>query len=399
MEKEPGMVAASLLALVCIIIAPFITPAWLLSLFVILICALLFLVKKSLYTSFSIAVIAALYGIGVIPLVVFSTTFAIIILGEAAYRIGGRNHAGYIPFTVVATASAFLVMLYSGYNEPLVAITGVVVALILHSALGERNDKVFIETLGVAMTMLLFYEIDFTVDFTLLATAVVIAFAFGYFSYRMKAADLPGIFAAILLGILLIVFADVTWFLVMLAFFIMGSAMTRYRYDAKTKMGVAEGHGGVRGYFNVFANGLAGVAAAVLFGITGDPAYTAFYLGSVGCATADTLASEVGVTGGTPRLITTLRQVPCGTNGGVTLKGEVAGTAGAFILGVIAYLLGVADVTLLVITTLGGFVGTNIDSLIGALWENKGIFGNAGTNFLATLLAGLFAMGVYILLV
>ena len=393
------MWAASLLALVCILIAPSITPAWLLSLFVILICALLFMVKKSLYTSFSIAVIAALYGIGIIPLVVFSTTFAIIILGEAAYRIGGREHVGYILFTVVAAASAFLVMLYSGYNEPLVAITGVVVALILHSALGERNDKVFIETLGVAMTMLLFYEINFTVDYTLLATAVVIAFAFGYFSYRMKAADLSGIFAAILLGILLIVFADVTWFLVMLAFFIMGSAMTRYRFDAKTKMGVAEGHGGVRGYFNVFANGLAGVAAAVLFGITGDAAFTAFYLGSVGCATADTLASEVGVTGGTPRLITTLKQVPCGTNGGVTLKGEIAGTVGAFVVGVIAYLLGVADVTLLAITTLGGFVGTNIDSLIGALWENKGVFGNAGTNFLATLLAGLFAMGVYLLLV
>ncbi len=399
MEKEPGLLAASLLALVCILIAPYITPAWLLSLFVILICALLFVVKKSVYTSLSIAVIAALYGVGLIPLVVFSTTFAIIILGEAAYRIGGKGPKGYIPFTIVASASAFLVMLYYGYNEPLVAVTGVVVAMTLHSALGERNDKVFIETLGVAMTMLLFYEIDFYVNFTLLVTALIIAFAFGYFSYRMKAADLSGIFAAILLGILLIVFADVRWFLIMLAFFIMGSAMTRYRFDAKMAMGVAEGHGGVRGYFNVFANGLAGVAAAVLFGITGDPVFTAFYLGSVGCATADTLASEVGVTGGTPRLITTLKQVPCGTNGGVTLKGEVAGTTGAFVLGMCAYLLGVADLTLLLITTLGGFVGTNVDSLVGALWENKGVFGNAGTNFLATLIAGLFAMGAYLLLV
>ena len=398
MEKEPGLVAASLLALICILIAPYINPAWLLSLFVILICILLFVVKKSVYTSFSIAIIAALYGIGLIPLVVFSTTFAIIILGEAAYRVGGSGPKGYIPFTIVAGASAFLVMLYSGYNEPLVAITGVVVALTLHSALGERNDKVLIETLGVAMTMLLFYEIDFYVNIMLLVTAVVIAFAFGYFSYRLKAADLSGIFAAILLGILLIVFADVRWFLIMLAFFIMGSAMTRYRYDTKTEMGVAEGHGGARGYFNVFANGLAGAAAAVLYGITGDPVFAAFYLGSVGCATADTLASEVGVTGGTPRMITTLRQVPCGTNGGVTLKGEVAGTAGALVLGCVAYLLGVADLSLLIITVLAGFVGTNIDSLIGALWENKGVFGNAGTNFLATLLAGVFAMGGYLLL-
>ena len=77
----------------------------------------------------------------------------------------------------------------------------------------------------------------------------------------------------------------------------------------------------------------------------------------------------------------------------------MAGTAGAFVLGMCAYLLGVADLTLLLITTLGGFVGTNVDSLVGALWENKGVFGNAGTNFLATLIAGLFAMGAYLLLV
>jgi uncharacterized membrane protein len=34
---------------------------------------------------------------------------------------------------------------------------------------------------------------------------------------------------------------------------------------------------------------------------------------------------------------------------------------------------------------IGGFIGTNLDSLLGELFENKHFWGNAGTNFLATL--------------
>ncbi|GAB7016488.1 TIGR00297 family protein [Methanogenium cariaci] len=399
MEWETGMWAASALALICIIIAPHISPPWLLSLFVVLICALLFLIKKSRYTSLSIATIAALYGLELIPLVVFTTTFAIVIMGEAAYRIAGRGTKGYIPFTVVAFISASLVMMYSGYTVPFVAVTGVIVALMLHSILRDRQDSIFIETLGVAMTMLLFYDIDYHVETTILITAVIIGFGFAFSSYKLKAADLSGLFSGALMGILLIVFTDVRWFLIMLAFFILGAGTTKYRFEKKTELGVAESHGGVRGYFNVFANGLVSLCGAILYGVTGNPLFIALFLGSVACATSDTLASEVGVVGKTPRLITTFREVPRGTNGGVTMVGELAAIVGAVIIAVFAYGLNVADPALVAVTILAGFFGTNIDSLIGALYENKHLIGNAGTNFLATLLSGIFAMAVYYLLI
>ncbi len=395
MEQDTGMWAASALALICIIIAPYVSPPWLLSLFVVLICVLFILIKKSRYTSISIATLAALYGFELIPQVVFSTTLAIVIIGEAAYRITGKDAKGYIPFIVAAFISAFLVMMYSGYTAPLVAITGVIVALMLHSVLREREDGIFIETLGVAMTMLLFYEINYHVEATILITAVIIGFGFAVFSYKLKAADLSGLFSGALMGILLIVFADVRWFLIMLTFFILGAGTTKFRFDKKKALGVAESHGGVRGYFNVFANGIVSLCGAILFGITKDPLFIALFLGSVACATSDTLASEVGVVGKTPRLITTFREVPRGTNGGVTLIGELAAISGAVIIAVVAYMLGVADLTLVAVTILSGFFGTNIDSLIGALYENKHVFGNAGTNFLATLSSGIFAVAVY----
>lgn len=399
MERDTGMWAASVLALICIIIAPYIAPPWLLSLFVVLICTLLFLIRKSRYTSFSIATLAVLYGLELIPLAVFSTTFAIVIMGEAAYRIAGRGARGYIPFTIVAFISAFLVMMYSGYIVPFVAVTGVIVALMLHSILRERKDTIFIETLGVAMTMLLFSEIGYQVEISILITAIIIGFGFAIFSYKLKAADLSGLFSGALMGILIIVFTNVSWFLIMLAFFIMGAGTTKYRFERKTALGVAESHGGVRGYFNVFANGLVSLCGAILYGVTQDPIFIALFLGSVACATSDTLASEVGVVGKTPRLITTFKEVPRGTNGGVTLIGEVAAVSGAIVIALLAWVLNVADPVLVVVTVLSGFFGTNIDSLIGALYENKHLIGNAGTNFFATLLSGIFGMAVYYALI
>ncbi|OPX67561.1 MAG: hypothetical protein A4E36_01590 [Methanoregulaceae archaeon PtaB.Bin009] len=43
---------------------------------------------------------------------------------------------------------------------------------------------------------------------------------------------------------------------------------------------------------------------------------------------------------------------------------------------------------------LAGFIGTNIDSVVGALMENPGLVGNAGTNFLATLGGGVCAIAL-----
>ena len=123
--------------------------------------------------------------------------------------------------------------------------------------------------------------------------------------------------------------------------------------------------------------------------------YAAVFLGSVSTATADTLASEIGVTGGTPVMITTLKRCPPGTNGGVTLVGEAACVVGALIISGLGFLLGIAPWYLCVISAVAGVVGTNLDSLYGAVLENRGVFGNSGTNLLATLSGGVVAALLY----
>jgi uncharacterized protein (TIGR00297 family) len=246
------------------------------------------------------------------------------------------------------------------------------------------------------MTMYFFEELKYQVDLNIILVATIIAFTFGYLARRFRVMDMSGLFSGALIGIILIAFTrDIRWFFIMLTFFILGSAATKYKYSYKFSLGSAQGHGGLRGYYNVFANGLVATAAAILFGITQHPVFTAMFLGSVATAAADTVAGEIGMTAGIPYLITSGKPVPPGTNGGVTVLGEIAGLVAALIVLIMATGLNVSTLPMAVIGVAAGFFGTNVDSLIGATIENKGKIGNAGTNLLATLLGGIFAAVLY----
>jgi uncharacterized protein (TIGR00297 family) len=392
MMNRLGDRVAAVLILSFIIFAPFIQPPWYLAIIIILFALILFLIKKTRFLAIALIPIAALYGLSVLPMLVFCCTLTILVTGELAFRETEEKLLSYIAYIAAALVGCTLVMIYLGIMAPLIILFGVVVAVLLKAILKEREDALMIEALGIAMTMFLIDELNFQANLTLIAFAVVIAFSFGYFSYRTNTADVSGLFSGALVGIILIVFADIRWFLVMLAFFILGSASTRYKYEYKVKAGVEQVHGGARGYLNVFANGSVSAAAAILWGVSGSPVFLALFVGSVASAAADTMASEIGVTGGEPYLITTLKRVPAGTNGGITLLGELVAVGGAIIVSLIAFLLGIIGIPMAVACVAAGFFGTNIDSVVGALLENKGFVGNAGTNFIATMGGGVCAV-------
>ena len=89
--------------------------------------------------------------------------------------------------------------------------------------------------------------------------------------------------------------------------------------------------------------------------------------------------------------------MPRGTNGGVTLRGEAAAVAASAIVAAAAWVMGVADPRMAVVTVVAGFVGTNVDSLVGATLENSGRIGNSGTNLTATFFGGVSGMLIYLL--
>ncbi len=402
MNNQLGERVAAVLALACILVAPYIHPAWAFALLVVVLALVLLLVEKTTFFSVSIIALAIFYGIGLIPLFIFSCTLAFVVIGELAFRSAGENVQAYFAYIVVAALSAVLITLYLNETAPLPVIFGLIAAVLLKAILGDRDDALMVETLGISMTMLLINDLDYQISISHLSLAVVVAFAFGYFAYRFKTADLSGLFSAALIGVILLVFIpwpdDVYWFLVMLTFFIVGSVCTRYRFEFKEKLGVEQTHGGARGYRNVFANGGVSAAAAMLFGVTQNPLFAAMFVGSVATAAADTVASEIGVTGGSPYMITTFKKVVPGTNGGITLTGELTALAASLIISLAAFALGVIDLPVAIICTVAGLVGTNVDSLVGAVIENRGFIGNAGTNVLGTLGGGVFALVVSTLL-
>ncbi|HJJ51011.1 MAG TPA: DUF92 domain-containing protein [Methanocorpusculum sp.] len=363
-----------------------------LGLIVVAFAAVLYFVNKNRYFAIGVGILALLYSTSLIPVSALFGPLMMIFWGGFLLKLFKTARYPASLYTIGTSAALFGTMLYTNEFLPLVGIIAVIVLLMLRSILKDREDGAMISLLGVAMTITLFEDLKFFVDYQTLVFAVVLCAAFGYFAYRAKTIDMSGVFAAVLFGVILITFAGVNWFFIVMLFFILGSFFTKFRYAEKEFLGVAEAKKGRRGYMNAFANVGVGVVGSILYGITGDVIFIALFLGSVATAAGDTLASEIGVTGGTPRMITTMRPVRPGTNGGVTSTGEFASLFGASLICILAFLLGVAPWYVCIIGVVAGFIGTNLDSLYGALIENKGFIGNSGTNLLATISGGGFAM-------
>ncbi len=396
MEKQRGLGYAAALCGGAILVGPYIQPPWLMALIIILYSLILMRFFNTTYLTYTFCILAGLYGVGLLPFFVLATTLAMLALGELVFQSGADDLNTYLYYVISTAWAGMLVMVYLNEKAMLMLVFGIIAAVLLKVILLKYEDSLVLEGIGIAMTMYLIKELNYKANLQILIMAILIAFAFGYFAFRFKTADLSGLFSAALIGITLMVFADARWFIIMLAFFILGSVCTRYKFEYKKRIGVEQGQSGARGYRNVFANGIIAAAAAVLYGVFVQPVFIVMYVGCVATAAADTMASEIGVTGGIPFMITTLKKVPIGTNGGVTPIGELVALLGGFLVSLVALALNVISPWMVVVCTIAGFVGTNIDSLVGATLENRGFLGNAGTNLVATIGGGLFAMALYL---
>ena len=182
-------------------------------------------------------------------------------------------------------------------------------------------------------------------------------------------------------------------FAVLALFVVGGSALTRLGYRRKERSGAAQEHGGRRGAKNALANCGVAVACALLYAASPSEAIAAAFVASLGAAFADTAESEVGqLSRRSPRLITTFRRVPPGTDGAVSLSGTLAGVTAAALtaaLGLALGLVGGSGAALLV--ALAAFLGTVADSLLGALTPR---LGNELTNVSCTLMAAVLALSL-----
>ena len=83
--------------------------------------------------------------------------------------------------------------------------------------------------------------------------------------------DPSGIAMAVIVGLVVSLMGHWTWLVILMTFLLIGSTATKWRFEEKLVLSIAEENEGTRGWRNVLANGAAPMAVATVHWFTGDP--------------------------------------------------------------------------------------------------------------------------------
>lgn len=219
------------------------------------------------------------------------------------------------------------------------------------------------------------------------------------YGLRKNSLDRSGAAAGLVVGFILSI-SCLHFMASLLSFFLFASKATKFRSSVKKKIEVDFKEGGKRNWIQVLCNGGPACVLAILYmwevGCADLPFdyskryaaswYAVAVTSAFACASGDTFASEIGSVVGTqdPMHIITLRRVPRGTNGGVSLVGTISSMLGGLIVGLFCYvavLLSSQSFVLaeappqwpiILYAAFGGFLGSLIDSVLGSTLQYSG---------------------------
>ena len=209
-------------------------------------------------------------------------------------------------------------------------------------------------------------------------------------STRAKMLDRSGVLAAAVLGLVVGGLGHWTWLLILLGFLLSAHKATKWRFEEKLQRGMSESEDGHRSYGNVIANGgLPGLVAVYAYFTRDWETGLWMFSAAVAVAASDTFASEIGCLDDNVRMITTFKRCEAGLNGGFSPSGQKAALAGSALIGLLAFpawylttdALVIEDGLMLSVAVLViGWLGCQMDSLLGAVLENRGFLTKGGVN-------------------
>ena len=213
-----------------------------------------------------------------------------------------------------------------------------------------------------------------------------------------------GLLHAWFLGVL--VWGILGWqgYLTVMVYFLVGSGVTRIGMAEKEAAGIAEKRSGARGPENVWGSALTGSLCAIgvlLLSLfqppqagTIVPLLLLGYVASFSTKLADTCASEIGKAYGQRTfLITTLKPVPRGTEGAVSLEGTVAGIVASLVIALVGWAVGLITLPQVGVCAVAAFIATNLESVIGATLQTRlGWLSNELVNVVNTLIGAIAAI-------
>jgi uncharacterized protein (TIGR00297 family) len=315
--------------------------------------------------------------VGTIAYVLFGTTAAAILLQWTAPGRYSWEFAIAAAFGA-ALVAALLESLPQGLDDnigvPLVSALFLFGLVLTHGHWGG-----YLEMEGLAARLLL---------------AALVNAALAAVAYKARTVDASGVVGGFLVGFTIWAFLGWQGFLLLLAFFVIGSACTKLGYKRKAAQNLAQEKGGRRGARHAFANAGVATACALFAALTDYPIlFGLAFAAAFATAAADTASSEIGqLLGKRTFLITTFRPVPRGTEGAVSLEGTLAGIAASLVIAALGALLGLYPWLGVLPIVAAAFVGTTFESVVGAALEKRQLLDNEALNFLNTLVGALVAM-------
>lgn len=217
-------------------------------------------------------------------------------------------------------------------------------------------------------------------------------------SQILRIFDLKGSLAALVVGLIIVFFGSIQWLILLIIFAVTSHFATKAMFEKKKAKKLQEGEQGERSTSNVIYAGIIGLALACInfahnilnalpFG------YFELFAISFSVINSDTFASELGVIDRNVFMITTFKKVTPGINGGISITGEMAALCGALIIGVSYSILALGTIRPLPVlfVTGMGFLGCQVDSILGALFENRGKMSKGEVNFFASFISVLIS--------
>lgn len=313
-------------------------------------------------------------------------------LAGKALRIGmlpwnrDKSWGGLLAFLIAGYAAALAVAYWMDYREPLVVLLAALAAVVTESLPLRVDDNVTVPV--AAAVALLVGGIEVTSPYGPWPSSIpwlivngVLAIA-GYFA---RSVSVSGAIGGWFLGATLILGAGWPMYVALLAFFVIGTATTKLGYARKARLGLAQESGGRRGFSHAFSNaGVAAICAVAVSRVSrmGESPLewmsVVYFMGiaSLATAAADTTASEIGQLAGKRAFLPlTLRRVPVGTEGAISVEGTLAGLLGGFAVaaaGVLSLHYGLLPVNVgaIFFITAAAFLGSYVESIAGS-WNRK----------------------------
>lgn len=209
---------------------------------------------------------------------------------------------------------------------------------------------------------------------------VLLSLIFAAVALKRRSLSPVAAISAFFLAVALYYTGGPLFLLLLMVFFVSSTLLSHFKANIKDPIEVElHAKAGPRDIFQVAANGGAALIMGILFAFFQNQIYVVAVATAFAACNADTWASEIGILSKrSPVSLLSFRPVKRGISGGVSLLGLVASLGGAVVIaltfGFYQLVTGNAVEILALqmgLITMGGFMGSILDSLMGGTIQAK----------------------------